>query len=70
MINRLVNRTSFVPTLQEMRRDFSQSKRYAKMVRKLPTILKHEEKFKSDLSLRKLSESRPSLKASRQKLAS
>jgi hypothetical protein len=70
MINRLVNRTSDVPTLVQMKRDFSQSKRYGKMVRKLPAILKHEEEFKRDLSLRRLNESRPSVSSSRQKLNS
>jgi hypothetical protein len=41
MISRMINQASVIPTLQEMKRDFKQNKRYAKMVRKLPSILKH-----------------------------
>ena len=40
-MNRMINKTSIVPPLKEMKKDFKQNKRYARMVRKLPTILKH-----------------------------
>lgn len=70
MINRLINRTSEVPPLHQMKRDFSMNKRYGKMVRKLPAIMKYEEQFKRDLSLKRLQESRHELKSSRKKLSS
>lgn len=37
----MLNQTSMVPSLTEMKKDFKQSKRYAKLVRKLPSILKN-----------------------------
>ena len=40
-----------------MKRDFKQNKRYGRMVRKLPAILKHEEEFKRQMSSRRLIDS-------------
>jgi hypothetical protein len=64
IISRMVQRQSAVPSLGELKKDFKQSKRYGKMVRKLPSILKHEEQFKRDLSAsRRLHESKTSLRS-------
>lgn len=54
MLSRMIQKQSVVPPLSDMKKDFKQSKRYSKMVRKLPNILKHEETVKRDLSSRRL----------------
>ena len=66
MATRMIHQQSMVPTLSTMKSDFKQNKRYAKMVRKLPAILKHEEQFRRDMSSRRLlSDSRGSFSSSR-----
>lgn len=47
---RMMQQRSAVPALQQLKKEFKQSKRYSKMVRKLPAILKHEEGFRKELS--------------------
>jgi arginine/lysine/ornithine decarboxylase len=61
IINRMINQSSIVPPLAEMKKEFKQSKRYARMVRKLPAILKHEEQFRHDMSIKRLNNSKTSL---------
>lgn len=41
IITRMLNQTAVVPSVASMKRDFKQSRRYEKLVRKLPAILKH-----------------------------
>ena len=48
-----------------MKKEYRQSKKYGRMVRKLPTILKHEEQFRRELSGRRMGDSRTSLQSSR-----
>jgi hypothetical protein len=68
IINRILNKTSLVPSYSEMQRDFKQNKRYGKMVRKLPAIIKYEDKIRQDFSMSRLHESRGSVTQSRKKL--
>ena len=70
IINRMLNQTSMVPSLSTMKKEFKQNKRYAKLVRKLPSILKNEEKIKKDLSMNRLNISKASLSLSRRNLGS
>ncbi len=65
MVTRMLHQNSMVPSLINMKAEYKQNKRYAKMVRKLPSILKHEEEFRRDLSSRKLTDSKASLSSSR-----
>lgn len=39
-----------IPSLQDLKKEYKQSRRYGKNLRKLPTIMKHEEEFKKLLS--------------------
>ncbi len=50
----MINQEGQIPSLKQMKHDFKQNKRYSKMVRKLPSIIEHEKKFRQDLSMRRL----------------
>lgn len=54
IINRLLSKTSMVPSHLQMREDYKKSKKYAKMVRKLPSISRYEEHARQELSLQQL----------------
>jgi hypothetical protein len=70
IINRMINQTSMVPSLSSMKKEFKQNKRYGKLVRKLPTILKHESKMRRDLSMNRMNTSKASLTSSSQNIIS
>lgn len=61
----MLNQTAVVPSLASMKRDFKQSRRYEKLVRKLPAILKHEKTMRRDFSMHRISQA-----ASRRQLSS
>ena len=46
-----------------MKKEFKQNKRYGNMVRKLPSILKHEDDFKRQLSSKRLTDSKLSYRS-------
>lgn len=54
IINRLLSKTSIVASHLQMREDYKKSKRYANLVRKLPSISRYEEHAKQELSLQQL----------------
>lgn len=56
IITRMLNQTAVVPSLSSMKRDFKQSRRYCKLVRKLPAILKHEQTMRRDFSMHRISQ--------------
>lgn len=61
----MLNQTAVVPALSAMKRDFKQNRRYGKLVRKLPAILKHEQTMRRDFSMHRISQA-----ASRRQLTS
>lgn len=54
IITRMLNQTAVVPSVVKMKRDFKQSRRYEKLVRKLPAILKHEKTMRRDFSMHRI----------------
>jgi hypothetical protein len=68
IINRLLSKTSMVPSHLQMREDYKKSKRYAKMVRKLPSISRYEEHARQELSLQQLPKN--TINSSRQRTSS
>lgn len=68
IINRLLSKTSMVPTHLQMKEDYKKSKKYAKMVRKLPSISRYEEHARQELSLQQLPKN--TINSSRQRTSS
>lgn len=65
IITRMLNQTAVVPSVVSMKRDFKRSRRYEKLVRKLPAILKHEKTMRRDFSMHRIAQA-----ASRRQLSS
>jgi hypothetical protein len=61
----MLNQTAVVPSLSSMKKDYKQSRRYNKLVRKLPSIMKHQQTISRDFSMHRLAEA-----ASRKQLSS
>lgn len=68
IINRLLSKTSLVPSHLQMREEYKKSKKYAKLVRKLPSISRYEEHARQELSLQQLPKN--TLSSSRQRTSS